>query len=399
MNSLRLIFAQWRLRPWNTALSVLLLALGVAMLVFVWLANSQLTRQLTRDVEGIDLVVGAKGSPLQLILSAVYHLDVPTGNVPLATLESLRANPLVKKVIPVSIGDNYRGFRVVGTEPALIEHYGATLAQGAPWNGEFQAVLGATVARTTGLTPGAFFSGAHGLAAGGFVHEDAQYRVVGVLAPSGTVLDRLILTSLDSVWKVHEGEVSDDEERRILTAEREVTGLLVQYATPLAAVRLPREVNAASDSMAAVPAAELARLFALLGVGVDSLRALAGLWFGAAALALWVALANALEERRYDLAVLRLLGAGPARITWLLLLEAWLLAVVATLVGAGLGWAALQTVAAWLAAARGMALAPFAGTPELALIGLVPWLVATLATALPAWRAARMNLHETLADS
>ena len=123
MNAGRLIIAQLLRKPLQTVLAVLL-ALGIATLVFVVLVQGQLSRQLTRDAQGIDLVVGAKGSPLQLILSAVYHIDIPTGNVPVAAMEQLRANRLIAQVIPVSLGDNFRGFRIVGTEPALIEHYG-----------------------------------------------------------------------------------------------------------------------------------------------------------------------------------------------------------------------------------------------------------------------------------
>ncbi len=131
MNALRIVLAQLARRPLQTVLAVVLLALGVATLTFVVLVQGQLSRQLARDAPGIDLVVGAKGSPLQLILSALYHVDVPTGNVPLAALDQLRRNRLVAQVIPVSLGDNFRGFRIVGTEPALIEHYGARLAAGA----------------------------------------------------------------------------------------------------------------------------------------------------------------------------------------------------------------------------------------------------------------------------
>ncbi|HYM48576.1 MAG TPA: ABC transporter permease, partial [Burkholderiaceae bacterium] len=275
MNAWRLATAQLRRKPLQTVLAVVLLALGIATLVFVVLVQGQLSRQLTRDAQGIDLVVGAKGSPLQLILSAVYHVDVPTGNVPLAALDQLRANRLIAQVIPVSLGDNYRGFRIVGTEPALIEHYQGGFAAGAIWTAPMQAVLGADVARATGASVASTFAGVHGLTEGGAVHEDSVYRVVGVLAPTGTVLDRLVLTDKSSVWRAHEGEPANPDERAILEAEREVTALLVRYASPLAAAIVPRQVNAESRLMAASPASELARLFAVVGVGIDTMRAFA----------------------------------------------------------------------------------------------------------------------------
>ncbi len=398
MNLLAIVWAQAMRRPLQTVLSFLLLALGVATLVFVLLAQTQLTRQLTRDAHGIDLVVGAKGSPLQLILAAVYHVDVPTGNVPLAAVATLRANRYVAQVIPLALGDNYRGFRIVGSEPTLIEHYGGRLVAGTVWDDRMQAVLGATVARETGLAVGARFFGTHGLAAGGAVHDDAEYRVVGVLAPTGTVLDRLILTDLASVWFVHEGEAKDPAERQVLEAEREVTALLVRYASPLAAALLPRQVNAEAALMAAVPANELARLFAVMGVAVDTVRAFGGILMGAALLALAVALINALEERRYDLAIMRLLGASRTQVAALLLLEAWLLAAAALAAGFVVGLLAVQVAGAWLAQARSFALTPFTWTTELAAVVAAALAVATVAALVPAWRASRMDVHATLAQ-
>jgi len=393
----RLVLAQWRRRPLQTLLGAALLALGVATLVFVVSVQGQLARQLERDARGVDLVVGAKGSPLQLILSAVYHVDVPTGNVPLATVASLRGNRLVTQAIPVALGDSVRGFRIVGTEPGLVEWYGARLASGSVWSGPMQAVIGAQVARVTGLAVGSEFLGTHGLTEGGAEHAEARYRVVGVLAPSGSVLDRLVLTDLASVWRVHEGEATDDEERRVLEAERQVTAVLVRYASPLAAAILPRQVNAEAGLQAAAPAAEVARLFAVAGVGIDTLRAFAVVLIGAALLALFITLYGALEERRYDLAILRMLGASPAQVGLLLLIEAWLLALLGWIAGLGLGLGAVGAVGRWLAAERSFSVGVAVPWSELAVLAAIALGVATLAALLPAWRAARMDLARTLA--
>jgi putative ABC transport system permease protein len=399
MNVLRIVLAQLARRPLQTMLAVVLLALGIATLTFVILVQGQLSRQLARDARGIDLVVGAKGSPLQLILSALYHVDVPTGNVPLAALDQLRGNRLVAQVIPVSLGDNYQGFRIVGTEPALIEHYGARLAAGAPWSAPMQAVIGADVARATRLAVGGELNGTHGLAQGGAVHEEARYEVVGVLAPSGTVLDRLILTDKESVWRTHEGDPADDAERRILEDEREVTALLVRYASPLAVAIVPRQVNAESRLMAASPANELARLFAVMGVGIDTMRVFGGVLVASSLMALFVTLYNALEERRYDIAIMRLLGASRARVGMLLLIEAWLLAVAALLAGLAIGLAAVAVVGGWLAQSRAFVVSPSALTSDLLWVGIVALAAASLAAVIPAWRASRMDIADTLARS
>ena len=391
MNSLRLVFSQLRRRPLQTALGVILLGLGIATLVFVILVQGQLARQLERDARNVDLVVGAKGSPLQLVLSAVYQVDVPTGNVPLATLEQLRRNQLVAQAIPLSMGDSFRGFRIVGTERAYVELYDAKLAAGTLWEQPMQAVLGAEVARVSGLGVGSTLFGTHGLAEGGAVHEDAKYQVVGVLAPTRAVIDRLVLTDVASVWHVHEGESVDD-------AEREITAVIVRYASPMAAVIMPRQVNAESRQMAASPANEIARLFAVVGVGIDTMRAFAWILVGSSLLTLFVTLFNALEERRYDIAIMRLLGAGRARIAWLMMLEAWLLAGMALLLGLVVGLGAVALVGRWLAAARAFTLSAAEFAPALATTLLVALAVATLAAVLPAWRASRMHVARTLAQ-
>jgi putative ABC transport system permease protein len=399
MTALRLVLAQLRRRPLQTALGVVLLALGIATLVFVVLVQSQLTRQLEHDARNVDLVVGAKGSPLQLVLSAVYQVDVPTGNVPLATLELLRGNRLVKQAVPLAMGDSYRGFRIVGTEVSFLELYEAALASGQFWTAPMQAIIGAEVARVTGLAPGAEFFGTHGIAEGGAAHEDARYRVVGVLAPAGSVVDRLVLTDKASVWHVHGDAVEDGTEHDAEhDAEREITAILVRYASPMGAAIVPRQINAEDRLQAASPANEIARLFAVVGVGVETMRGFAWILVGSSLLALFVTLFSALEERRYDIAIMRLVGASRAHVAWLLLLEAWLLALFAIVLGLALGAAAVTVVGSWLAEARAFSLTPTALGPAVGLVVLVALAVATLAAMLPAWRAARMDVATVLAQ-
>ncbi|HEX7636395.1 MAG TPA: ABC transporter permease, partial [Noviherbaspirillum sp.] len=265
INACTLAFKSLRHKPLSTALNLLLMAVGIAMMSFVLSASRQLEDNALRDAQGIDLVVGAKGSPLQLILSSIYHIDVPTGNIPLAAQAQLTQNRMVKKVIPLALGDSYQGFRLVGTNADYIAHYNATLAAGKLFNAPLQAVFGAQAAARTGTVVGAQFTGSHGLARGGEEHKEAPFTVVGILKPTGTVLDRLVLTPVESVWRVHEIvngiDVSDKEEKEAMDAERELTALLVQYATPLAALSMPRMINSQSELQAAQPAFEAAKLF------------------------------------------------------------------------------------------------------------------------------------------
>jgi putative ABC transport system permease protein len=415
MNLFRLALAYARRRPLSTLLVVVLLAIGVATVALTLLLSRELEDRLTRDAAGIDLVVGAKGSPLQLVLAGVYHVDVPPGNIPLASIAALRANPLIAQVIPLALGDSFRGFRIVGTEPALLEHYGGVLRAGELWQKPLEAVLGSTVAAASGLNVGATFTGSHGLAEGGGEHADAPYRVTGVLAPTGTVLDRLVLTSIASVWAVHEAhhadadhdheakgsEVKGQEPAEVhaeLEPGREVTLALVRYRTPLAAASLPRAINKETELVAASPAYETARLLTVFGVGIDLIRAFALVLMAASGFMLFVALAQALEDRRYDLAILRTLGASRRQVALVLLAESLMLAAVGAVLGIALAHLAALGIGQWLPQAAPLAAAAGRWLPEEWGVVALAIVAGIIAAMWPAWRAWRLDVAATLAD-
>ena len=201
-----LAIAYLRDRPLTTLLNVLLLAISVAMLVLLLQLGAQANDRFERDAKGIDLVVGAKGSPLQLILSSVFHVDQPTGNVPFSSLALLRRDPAVARAVPLALGDNFRGYRIVGTDESFADLYDTRIAEGRTFEGVHEAVLGARVAAETGASVGQLFVGSHGLeidGSGDQGHEHAPFETVGILEETGTVADRLILTSYQTVWDVH----------------------------------------------------------------------------------------------------------------------------------------------------------------------------------------------------
>ena len=400
INALTLALKSLRHKPLSTTANLVLMAVGVAMMSFVLAASQQLEEKALRDATGIDLVVGAKGSPLQLILSSIYHIDIPTGNIPLAAEAQLRQNRLVKKVIPLALGDSFHGYRIAGTTPDYIAHYGGELATGEMFNAPMQAVVGAQAAAGAGLTTGSRFVGSHGIAGGGDGHSDAPFTVVGVLKPTGSVLDRLVLTSVESVWQVHEVahgiDPEDKEEKAAMDEERELTALLVQYASPLAAAMLPRAVNSQPELQAAQPAFESAKLFRLLGVGVDVLRGIAAIMLLSAALSMFVALYSALEERKTDLAILRTLGAAPRKLMALLLVEGLLLACA----GAALGWiaghAALEILGRLASDGQNLALTGWYVASSEAWLVPVALAIGLAAALLPALRAYRTDIATTL---
>lgn len=389
MNLASLSASYLRARPLNTALSVLLLALGVGTIVLLVLVVSQLEQRMHGDARGIDLVVGAKGSPMQLILAGVYHVDAPTGNIPLAAAQALQQNKFVKKAMPLALGDSWRSTRIVGAGQEYAEHYGAKLQSGRFYEKSMEAVLGAEVAARTGVKVGATFTGAHGVGGGGDEHEEA-YTVVGILEKTGSVIDRLVLTSIESVWEVHH----DDGNK----GEREVTVLLIQYASPLAAAMLPRQINAKSELQAASPAYETARLFRIVGVGVEALRAFAAALILAAGLSVFIALYNALEERRYELALMRALGASPARLFGLLVAEGLGLTLLGAVLGVILGHAFTAGLGAWLEATQNYGVSGMEVRNEELWIVAVALAVGLAAALLPAWRAYRTDVARTLAQ-
>jgi putative ABC transport system permease protein len=384
-------------RPLVALLNLALLGLGLGAITFVLLVSDQVERALQRDLAGIDLVVGAKGSPLQLILAGVFHLDVPTGNIPLQTVQTLRSHALVERVVPLSLGDSVQGFRIVGTTPEYLALYGAAVERGRPWSAPLEAVLGADAARASGLREGSTFVGTHGLGRGGHAHGDTPYTVTGVLARCGCVLDRLVLTSLESVWQVHEDDVAlDDADRAALEAEREVTLLLVGYRSPLAAATLPRWVDAQPGLQAAAPALESARLLRLIGVGTEVLRGFGALVVLVAALSVFVALTHAVREREGDLAMLRMLGAPPSRVAALVSAEALWLVGLGLALGLALGHALTHALGWMLAAQRSLAITGGWWAPQQWLVVAAAVALALVAAAWPAWRAYRLDVTTLL---
>jgi putative ABC transport system permease protein len=389
-----------RARPLQTLLSLILLSLGVATIVLLILVVSQLEERMHRDARGVDLVVGAKGSPMQLILSGIYHLDAPTGNIPLTDARELEKHRLIKKSMPLALGDSWRGNRIVGATHAYPEHYGAKPASGRLWEKPMEAVLGAEVAARTGVRVGDTFTGVHGIGGEGEEHGDDPYTVVGVLERTGSVIDRLVLCNIESVWQVHEHAQGpeDEADRKALEEAREVTVLLVQYASPLAAATLPRQINSKSELQAASPAYETARLFSIIGVGVEALRAFALVLILAAGLSVFIALYTALEERRYDLAVMRTLGASRGKLFGLLITEGVVLAALGAMIGLGLGHVLASALGVWLESQKQYRVTGLEWRPEEAWLAGVALGVGLIAALLPAWRAYRTDVSRTLAQ-
>ena len=207
MNIAYLAYRNMVSKPLNLLLSLLLLSLSVSLVTFVLQLNKQLSGQLNKNIAPFDMVVGAKGSPLQLVLSSVLHIDAPTGNIKLKDISMLQNHPFVDKTIPVSYGDNYKGYRILGTELEYLESYGGEIKEGRLFEKSFEVVVGNGVATRLNLSLGDTFISSHGLIdGGGEGHEDHPFEVVGILNPSGTVIDQLLISNLESIWDAHNHE-------------------------------------------------------------------------------------------------------------------------------------------------------------------------------------------------
>jgi len=460
MNLFKLSISYLRRRPLNTLLNILLLSFGIATITVLLLFSYQAEENLHKNARGIDVVVGAKGSPIQLILSSVFHIDSPTGNIKLNEAKELISNRMVESVIPLALGDNYKGYRIVGTTTAYIDHYGAGATVGTIWDHEFEVVIGSDVALREELKIGDDIISSHGLSEGGVGHHDHELKVVGILAPSGTVLDRLILTGVETMWGIHDnGDASEstddvalDEENhtedesdhaehedghndhdhnqdeahdqvhsddihddahdhshgRPITdqsflaekfMDEELTSMLIQYTSPIAAAQFPRFVNAETSMQAASPAFEITRLLNLLGIGLDAIEIFGYILILAAILGIFIALMNSMRERKYDLAIMRTLGGSRYKLFSHIILEGVIIAMTGGLLGILLGHLAVEGIGYWMAEAQQFAIRGFVILPvELRIFALALG-IGIISSIVPAVQAYRTDIAETLSKS
>lgn len=427
-------------KPLNTILSILLLTASVAIITVLILVEKQFEEKYQSNLDGVDLVLGAQGSPLQLVLSSVYQVDDPTGNISFDSVKVWMNHPYVKKAIPLAYGDNYVGYKIVGTTPDYIDKYQAKIAEGNVFEHNFEVVVGAEVAEKLNLKLGDTFKGTHGSAAEGEVHEHGEYVIVGIASKTGKVIDNLILSNIPTVWQMHHegheegheevaenpahgepghvhhegeeheenpahgeaGHVHHDHENDMTIDEpnMEITSVLIEFKNKMGVFMWPNLIAQNTKMQAALPTYQMNRVFEMFGVGIDALKYLAFGIMLISGISIFIALFNTLKERKAEFALMRVNGAKRRQLLLVVLLESMMLCVVGYLFGTILGRVGIVLLSKASETDFKLGFNPMEiiWEKEGLLFGLT-LLVGLIAALIPAIKAYTLNISKTLANA
>ena len=419
------------LKPLNTILSILLLTASVAIITVLILVEKQFEEKYQSNLDGVDLVLGAQGSPLQLVLSSVYQVDDPTGNISYDSVKVWMQHPYVKKAIPLAYGDNYVGFKIVGTTPDYIEKYQAKIAEGKVFDHNFEVVIGAEVAEKLNLKLGDTFKGTHGSATEGEVHDHGEYSIVGIASKTGKVIDNLILSNIPTVWQMHQdegheevaenpahgepGHVHEEEEHvhseachhdshesdmTIDEPNMEITSVLIEFKNKMGVFMWPNIIAQNTKMQAALPTYQMNRLFDMFGVGLNALKYLAFGIMLISGISIFIALFNTLKERKAEFALMRVNGAKKHQLLLVVLLESILLCIVGYFFGTVLGRLGIVLLSKASESDFKLGFDPMEiiWEKEGLLFGLT-LLIGLLAALIPAIKAYTINISKTLANA
>ena len=417
---------------------VLSLALATALLWTLERLRHDIRSSFEQSVSGVDLIVGARSSPVQLLLYSVFHIGSPAQSMSMDSVRALAQQRSVSWVVPLSLGDSHRGFPVLGTTPAYFQHFAygdkqpLSLQHGAVFagtlDGLYEAVIGAEVARQKGYSLGQSITLGHGLhsddhdhdpAVGSVVdssgsappadeHADKPFKVVGILAPTGTPVDRTVHVSLQALEALHLGwvggaslsgaQIPADQARKFNLEPEEVTAALVGLKSRAAVFNVQRWVNhyEAEALMGVMPGVALGELWAVLGVGENALLAVSALVALVSVVSLMAVVLAGLNERRRELAVLRAVGAGPRHVLGLLTFEGLWVTCAGVVLGVLLAQVGMALGSPWLQQALGIRLQMAAPLPTQGLLAAAVLLAGMLASLGPAWRAYRLSLADGL---
>jgi putative ABC transport system permease protein len=410
---LRLALQSLRNRWFTALLTVLAIAVSITLLLGVEKVRMGARQSFADTISGTDLIVGARSGNLNLLLYSVFRIGNATNNVTWSSYQDIAARPEIAWIVPLSLGDSHHQFRVLGTTPDYFQHYryrvahGLTFAAGAVFSELFDTVIGADVAATLGYKVGDRIIVSHGLGAVSFVaHDDKPFRVSGILAKTGTPVDRTVHISLEAIEAIHVDwqsggrvpcqSVSADEVRQMQLAPKAVTAALIGLKSKLATFRLQRAINEYKDEplSAILPGAALQELWGLVGTAETALTVVSALVVATAFLGMVTMILTTLNERRREMAILRSVGARPRTILGLLVAEAGVLTLAGIVLGVILLYVALLFVQPYVDTNYGLHLTIEGPRhPELVTLGIIA-ACGCLAGLLPALRAYRLSLAD-----
>ena len=408
-------------KPLSSGLSILLMAVSIMIIVLANLTMSQLSSKFNENANKVDLVVGSKGSRMQLVLCNVFHIDQPTGNIPMKSVQFIENHPFVSLAVPISLGDNYKKFRIVGTRASFInELYDARINEGKIFDNSLEVVVGSKVAKELNLNIGSTFTGSHGIGESIHDHGDFEYEVVGILEQTGEVIDQLLLTPLESVWDVHPDdhqkgtfELSKnkkdthehhpdhhhDHSHQHEKSSNEITSLLVKYNSPRGKFTLPGSINKKSELMAAEPAIEIQQLFELIQPAVDILIRLSWIIFGLAMISVFITLLNSMKDRKYEIAMMRAGGASSKKIFISVIFESIIISLIGSFLGVVLGHTLMELLSGLVLSNYNYDFSGFLFYPVEFLFILGSLFIGMISALYPAYSAYKINIAQTLKQS
>jgi putative ABC transport system permease protein len=400
-------------RRYTAALTVCAIAISVSLLVGVEKIRREAKASFTNTISGTDLIVGARSGALPLLLYSVFRIGSATNNIDWSSYEWIKSNPSVSWTIPISLGDSHRGYRVVGTNTSYFEHYrygrkqALRFAEGNPFEGLYETVLGAEVAEALGYRLDDAIVIAHGAGAVSFVeHSDKPFTVVGILERTGTPVDRSVHVSLEAITAIHidwqggapvpSKQLSAEQTLAMDLTPKAITAILVGLESKIATFGVQRTINEnrREPLLAIIPGVALQELWKLMGVAETALLAVSVFVVVSSLIGLMTVVLAGLNERRREMAILRSVGARPAHVFGLLIAEAGLLAACGVVLGLALYYAALLIARPWVETQFGLHIPVTApNAVDLTLLAAV-FVAAVLVAAVPAWRAYRYSLAD-----
>ncbi len=402
-------------KPLYTSLSIFILALSIALLLGIQQLKTSFKYQMENNLGDIDLVIGAKGSPLQLVLASILHLDAPTGNISYDEAKKISKNPLIESAVPISYGDNYKGYRIVGTTPEFVNIYNATLEKGRYVNKSMEVVLGHMVAKQLQLKIGDRFQSAHGLIDNDLDVHDEELTVIGILKPTQKVIDRLIITNLESIWDVHDHDKEHHDEEHLQDGHhhdgehhdeehygeeheesKEITSLLITFRNPSALLTLPRKINENTNMQAALPKYELDKLYQYTGVGFKTISWIAYIILVISCMIIFTSLYKMVKERAFDLALLRTYGANNRQLIQIIAYEGLAIVCIAFITGLVVSNIGLNIMANNLETSKSQNILQSLPIHELLQIGLLVFVMVIFSILLAIRPIIKMNISTIL---